>query len=288
MFLKGNFLGVTPLFGAISIIPSVTSYDTFKFYGGVTGAIFSKIWGRNIIISADEFNDYTYETYLPSWTTETYMMAMFNNSLNAGNIENIVGEVQSWYLYRKESTSTSLEFLKILSSSNITYFDFNVLNTKKYTYYLFVQDATILSSPILTNEETSDYYGWFLIDTDNNRTYHFDINFEGGNKTHVDKYTEHKTNNKVNAFTRGTTFFIEGSINAIISRDNLRTDIQYTNEDLASLAEFVNSERPKLLKSRRGELYNVFTYDYKETLLNKNLGENIYISSFSFKEVGDL
>lgn len=288
MFLHGNFLGVTPLFGAISIIPSVTSYDSFKFYGGTTGAIFSKIWGRNIQVTTEQYNEYDIDTYVPSWTRETYFWARFNNSLNAGNISDIGGTVQSWYLWRKEGDSDQLELIDILDVSNIEYYDFTILDNKTYQYYLFAQDETKLSSPILTNSEVADYYGWFLVDIENDRAYHFDIRAEISDKTYTQLINEHKTNNTTNAFTVGENFFIEGNVKAIISKDNEKKDVQYTNEDLLSLAEFINSDRPKLFKSRRGEIFRVFTYGYKEELLNPAIDKNIYISSFGFKEEGDL
>ena len=284
MFLKGNFLGVTPLFGTISIIPPVVLYDNHKFYGGNTGATFSKIWGRNIALTEGDVSS----NYTPYWSNDTYLLANFNNNLDAGNIENLSGSVEGWSLYRKADAIEALEFLASFTTENINYYDFSVINNQYYKYYLFAKSGTSLSSAITSNEITSDYYGWFLIDLENRRAYHFDINFDGGNKTYIENHTEHKTNNKTNSFTRGRQFFIEGSVSAIISKDNLRKDLQYTNADLLSLSEFISSERPKLLKSRRGEIFNVFTYGYSESLLNPALGENIYTSNFSFREVGDL
>ena len=244
--------------------------------------------GRNIKISTTDFNNYTLSTYNPTWVNQTYLLSNFVNNLNGGNVDGVLGAIQSWYLYREEiGGSGSLEFLKKFSATDFQYFDFTVINNRTYKYHLFAKDLS-LSSLMYTNEEISDYYGWFLIDSENNRAYHFDINFSGGDKIYTQKFTEHKTNNKVNAFTKGNSFFIEGSINAIISKDNLRTDSQYTNDDLLSLSEFISSDRPKILKSRRGEIFNIFTYGYQETLLNPALSQNIYTSSFNFKEVGDL
>lgn len=290
MFLQGNFLGVTPLFGNISIIPPITSYDNFKFYGGVTGSIFSRIWGRNINKTAADFDEINNDNYVPSWDVgmNTYMLSRFENSLGAGNIDDIAGEVRSWKLFRKEVGTNILEFLAILDTNTVQYYDFTVLNNKEYEYRIFAQDDISISSAILTDPMTSDYYGWFLIDAEMNRAYQFDIDFAGGERNHIKEYNEFKTNNKVNAFTVGKNYYIEGSISAIISKDNEKKDLKYTNEDLISLAEFIRSDRPKILKSRRRQLHNVFTYGYQETLINSALGENIYVSSFNFKEVGDI
>lgn len=297
MFLSGNFLGVSPLIGAIDIIPQVTQYNVFKFHGGNTGATFSKIWGKDTLLTANEINGYTLDSYvnpdLPDgesmWQAfpNTYFYTSFENSLNGGNITGITYAINSWLLYRQEINSNTMEYLATLTPENITYYDFTALNNKTYTYYIFVNDSAILSNRIETLPIKSDYYGWFLVDVENNRAYHFDINLSVGNNSFKDSLTEHKTNNRTNSFSRGSSFSIEGTIEAIVSKNNKKEDIINTNDDLKSLSEFIQSDRPKLLKTRRGELYKVFTYGYQERLLNPSLGENIYISAFNFKEEGD-
>jgi hypothetical protein len=318
MFIRANFLGVTPLLGPITIIPSVSQYDTFKFYGGNVGSTYSYIWGRNRYISSEEINDYAthlqtqfnktwgllktsstwgslkslytwseFYTEPPKLDEYTYLLSKFNYTLEAGNIEGLQRDIKEWLLYRKTNDGDVLEYMTTLKKDNIEYYDFKALNTKSYQYYLFANDSIVLSSPMLSNSIVTDYYGWFLVDVENNRAYQFDVNFSGGDNAFVETINEHKTNNRTNAFTKSSHFYFEGTISSIITKNNLKQDAQYTNEDLLSLADFIVSDRPKIIKTRRGELYNVFTYDYKEELLNPSLAENIYVSSFSFKEVGD-
>lgn len=261
---------------------------TCKFYGGTTGAIFSKIWGRDIGITPTEFNNYNLTNYIPSWESDTYFLCDFDNSVDAGNIISDIGVMENLLVYREEVGSNILEYLNTLELNEVDFYDFKVVSGYVYRYHLYVKGSVSISNSISTDAIQSDYYGWFLVDINNNRAYHFDINFEGGDKIFIEDYTEHETNNLNNIFTRGGNFYIDGTLGTIISKDNLKTEIQYTNEDLLSLAEFVKSDRPKILKDRRGNIFRVLVYGYEEKVLNVAIGENIYSVSINFKEVGDV
>ena len=257
---------------------------TCKFYGGNTGATFSKIWGRNITLTEEDVSS----NYVTSWSNETYLLASFNNNLDAGSIDTSIGEITNWLLYREEQGQGTLQLLGSLDNLQTEFYDFKNLGTNIYKYYLFAVGTLALSNPTITQPVQSDYYGWFLIDPEYNKSYQFDINFDGGTKNYTEDYTEYEPNNLNNIFTRGSNFFLNGSISGIISTDNLKKDAQYTNADLLSLSEFINSDRVKYLKSIRGEIFKVLVYGYQQNLLNSALGENIYTTSFNFKEVGEV
>lgn len=259
-----------------------------KFYGGTTGAIFSKVWGKNEEITEDNYNSYNINTYIPSWDDKTYLLSKFNNTLDGGSITSSIGTLQSWLLYRGKSGEDSLEFIDELTTSEILYYDFTVINQEVYNYYLFAKGNLSISSPISTNYVQSDYYGWFLIDTEYNKAYQFDINFNGGDKEYIEDFTEHAVNNKTNIFSRGGNFYKEVTLVSVLSKDNLKTDTEDTNDDLHSLSEFINSDRSKLLKSRRGEIFRVIVTEYKDALLNMALGQNILTTTIKVKEIGGI
>lgn len=259
-----------------------------KFYGGSTGSIFSKVWGRNINITETDFDNYNIGTYIPSWDNDTYMLCKFINNIEGGSITSVIGYIESLLLYRQLQGDNNLELSSLLTTNAVEFIDFNVINNEVYTYYLFAKGSDSISSPITTDAIQSDYYGWFLIDTELNKSYQLDINFSGGNKLYVENFTEYETNNTNKIFTRGENFYLDISLSGIFSKNNLKEDIKFTNGDLSSFSEFVNSVRPKLLKSRRGEIYKVIVTEYKESLLNSALAENIYVANIKIKEVGDV
>ncbi len=261
---------------------------TFKFYGGNTGCVVSKIWGRNIELTEEIINSYNALSYIPTFNNETYIMAKFSNDLQAGNVTTLIGSLQNWLLYRLQEDDSTLEFISSVDINQNTFYDYGVLNESVYQYYLFLVSETVITNPVITNSIQSLYYGWFIIDLENSRSYQLDIEFSGANRNHVEDFTEYDTNQKTNTFSRGINHYIEGSITSILSNNNLKQDIINTNDLLTQFRNFIKNDKPKLLKSRRNKSYLVMPFDYKEELLSPNISENVYKVSFKFKEVGDV
>lgn len=261
---------------------------TFKFYGGNTGCTVSKIWGRNIELTQEIINAYTASSYIPSFNFDTYILTKFENDLQAGNVTTLIGNLQNWLLYRLKDNDSTLELVSIVDINQKEFYDYNVLNESVYQYYLFLESDTVITNPVITNSIQSLYYGWFIIDLENSKSYQLDIEFSGANRNHMEDFTEYDTNQIANTFTRGGNHYIEGNITSILSNNNLKQDIVNTNDLLTQFRNFIKNDKPKLLKSRRNKSYLVMPFDYKEELLSPNISENVYKVSFKFKEVGDV
>lgn len=258
---------------------------TFKFYGD---SKISKVWGVGKQLTQEQINNYTIYNYNPTWDIDTYLLPKFNNNLECGNIPTSIGNAEYWSIYRLNQESNFLEYLNKFDISQNTLFDFGALNDNIYAYYIFVNTDTQITNPIVTEFVKSSYYGWFIVDLENNRSYHLDVNFSGADRNHVEDFTEHNLNLKTNTYTRGGNHYLEGEIKAILSNENLKEDIVNTNDLLIEFRNFIRNDKPKLLKSRRNNKYLVLAKNYKEVLLSPDLSENIYLTSFEFKEVGDI
>ena len=122
-------IDLTAIFGAGNE-PDKTWCDTHIVYDDSNmGGIFSKIWGRNIIPTTQEVQNYTIGTYVPNWKNESYILAYLNNTLESGSISTTMGTIQNLILYRLENTFSfevkynSLEFLfQITSLTDISSF----------------------------------------------------------------------------------------------------------------------------------------------------------------------
>lgn len=261
---------------------------TFKFYGGNTGCTFSKIWGRNITLTEEIINGYDSTSYIPKFDNDTYMMTKFTNDLQAGNVTTLIGNLQNWLLYRLKEDDSTLELVSIIDINQNEFYDYNVLNESVYEYYLFLESDIVITNPVITNSVQSLYYGWFIIDLENSKSYQLDIEFGGANRNHMEDFTEYDTNQIANTFTRGGNHYIEGNITSILSNNNLKQDIVNTNDLLSEFRSFIKNDKPKLLKSRRNKSYLVMPLDYREELLSSSIAENVYKVSFKFKEVGDV
>lgn len=287
MFLKLNFLGLTPVVGYTPIQPVIPAYDTIKIYGGNTGCTIDKVWSKNELINQAILDAYDKNTYSPIWDAYTNVISEFNDSLESGNIFGLSSPILYWDIYREDPDSSQLTFLDSVDVSVTSFEDFKALVGSTYKYYLFGRNANQLTEPIESNEIESDYWGYYIIDTDNNIAYRFDADSQSSDFTTTDDFTEHPTNLKYNAVSKGTRDFIGGSIQAIIRTENISDFIQ-PNLLLSQLHEFISSSRPKLLKDKRGRIWNVETYGYKERQLVEGLAEQILISEFNFIEVGEV
>ena len=103
----GNFfLGVTPLQSYSPVVPPSVSYDKITFYGGSTGTTIDSVWGRNEVIDDTTIEGYNLTTYAPTWTVNTYMLALFDNTLDAGNISGLTTPITNWLIFRQDPDQT--------------------------------------------------------------------------------------------------------------------------------------------------------------------------------------
>ncbi len=289
MFLNLSFLGVNSFFLTPQpLLPTQTTYNKITIYSGNSGCTISKLWGRNTTISDSVINNYNISNYLPSFTPETYVLGLFANNLSVGNITNITNTIISWLIYRLDPNSSQLKFIKEVDVSVTSYEDFTTLLNNQYQYYLFAKSSDEISSPINTNSVVSNYFGHYFIDVDNSISYNFDTNVESGGMNIETDVTFYNTNNEFQTVSKGNLNCAGGNISAIMW-DNNSSNCTYEqgNALIAQFREFVYSSRKKLYKNRRGEIFEVELYNLNFPQLNDNIKEQIYICTFSWKEIGN-
>lgn len=283
-----SIIGLNSIEGNSLTFPDAVAYDTIELFGD---AIFDDLWGRNELVDEDTILDYTTTTYIPEWTSTTYALARFENDLSFGNISGTTGDLIGWLVYRKDPDRSSARFLAELEVDVLSYKDYQAVINKEYSYIIYAKTTNETSNPLQSEAITPDYYGHFLIDVDNEVSYKFDINVNTSSFSTIEDYSEYSTNLEYNSYSRGKRKFKQGTITAIVrDEENCSTiDLNQTIELLDALEEFVTRNvGTKYLKTRAGEIYKVFTYGYIQSQFNDNIREQIYKSSFSFKEDGDI
>lgn len=284
MFLNFSFLDISEITNTAKPQLQVGQYDTIKLHGNGT---FKKLWGRHIDVPTSELEALTLETYIPTWDINTYMLANFNGSLSNGTVEYITSDITHWLIYRKDNDSNILKFIERLSIDQIFYLDYLVTKNNKYTYYIFAANDDEISAPLIADETLCDYWGWFLVDADNARSFEFDSNFDGGSLTAEENYTEYQNNTQFSVFNRSKHNAFAGQIQAIIWNSNSTITFEQGNQILAQLREFIHSGRTAYLKDRRGRMWQVFLYGYVENQLDNRIKEQIISCTFSFKQIGN-
>lgn len=288
MFLGLSFIGTSFFQSFNNSLPSLKTYDKLIFYAQNSGVTISKVWGRNILISNTTANSYNSSNYNPTFDSNTYMLSLFNNTLFSGNITGLDSPATSWILYRLDSNNNQLIFLAELDVNTTSYEDFRVLMGESYQYYLFAKNSTQLSDPIISDSVSADYWGWYLIDPENNISYQFDSNAQSNPLQLEQDITFYNTNNQYQLVSKGNMNSFTGQIQAIIWDGNGETTYEQGNTIMAQLKEFLLSSRTKYLKDRRSRIWKIETFDYSEGQLNDAISEQVLVSSFSFREIGSV
>jgi hypothetical protein len=126
-----------------------------------------------------------------------------------------------------------------------------------------------------------------LIDSENNTAYKFDLNSSLPDLDVEEDFTEYKTNNVYNSYSRGNTNIFKGTVRAIIKNEDSVT-FEQTNEQLAALREFVLSNRTKYLKDKRNRIWKVVTWGYKESQVEEAVESQPRYCEFNFAESGSV
>lgn len=285
-------------------VPNIqlSSFNSITF-GGSHTMVVSNVWGQSQVPDGDDgWTDMTTE-YLDNynhtdaiWTSYTYLLANFNNDLSAGSLKGL-GDIISWSLYRVNTTDNEASFIGNFDADVKTYVDYTGLKSyqignSKYNYYkylLYAKGTLDTSSALISDEVSLNYYGYFLIDVTNDVVYKFDTNFSGGDLTQNTDYSAFMTNNKYQTYHVGELNYLSTQITALVRYANSNN---YINNDvgvLQNLRDCVqDGSRIKILKTRKGEGWYVFTYNYQDAVVNQAIGEQPVNASFSCDEIGNL
>lgn len=287
-------LGITPLYGQADYIPELVEFTSITF-GGSSGMTISNIWGQSQVSSPDGWTSMTtaylddYNVRNAYWSEYTYLLSEFSaNTFEAGILQGL-GDISNWVLYRWDSESNQAVLLGDFDSDTTQYVDYTALLNNTYRYLLYAIGEEQMSPALVTDEVSLNYYGYFLIDVTNDVTYKFDTMLSGGELTQNMDYSSFQTNNKYYTYNVGDLQHMSGSVAALVRYANSQVYTNNTVGLLKNLRDCIqDNQRVKILKTRKGEGWYVFTYDYKDSVINQAIGAQPINASFSFSEIGDL
>jgi len=271
-----------------SQMPPKYAYDKVEFYGQNVGIQLNDIWGRNIEITDDMIDSYINGDYNPIWDNDTYMLATFNNeTLDAGNILGLSGTFSYWTVYRNNLSTPTAELVGTYPKEIKALRDYAANKKEIYEYQVFANTDRQVSLPLPSNQILHDYEGYFLIDMDNSIAYRINVLTTDNGKTLNMIRTEYQTNTQYPTVSVGQARYISGGVGGLLLTDS--NDVtSNTINILSQFREFIYSNRRKLLKNRKGEMYSVSTYDYSESVIDNGIISQPCLCTFSFSEVGDV
>lgn len=272
------------------------AYNKATLYGD---SMVDYIWVRNKVDSQSEINQTLGYTYEPKWDANTFLLALFNNTLNGGNVTSVGDKILYWQVYKRKRGEATLRFLARVPASQYALYDFNAVNNAEYQYILFAETAEYISAPLqqdgytvtswwnwsltkLTKSETNDkiYYA------DGKNVWLFDTEVQSSAlQQNLDKATIENFA-QFPKISTGKKNYLTGSISAFLSNPyNAR--YEDTIEQYNGFIDFIADENPKLLKDRKGNGWIVDTTS-NQMQYNDVTAEQITTVSFDFVQLDDL
>lgn len=284
-------LGTSVLLGQIDYVPELQGFTSITF-GGTSSMVISEVWGQSQVMINGEWSDAT-EEYLDNytagdavWTLYTYLLALTQDNLQGGSIKGL-GDINSWSLYRWDNKSNQAVLLGNFDGDTLQYIDYTALIDRDYYYLLYAYGDDGNSSALQSSLVNINYYGYFLIDVTNNVVYKFDTNFSGGDLQQNTDYVSFRNNGKYQTYHVGDLDYMSGNISALVRYANSDNYINNSVGLLENLRDCVqDGSRIKILKTRKGEGWYVFTYDYRDSVINQAIGAQPINASFSFDQIG--
>ncbi len=272
------------------------AYNKATLYGD---SMVDYIWVHNKVDSQSEINQTLGYTYEPKWDANTFLLALFNNTLNGGNVTSVGDKILYWQVYKRKRGEATLRFLARVPASQYALYDFNAVNNAEYQYILFAETAEYISAPLqqdgytvtswwnwsltkLTKSETDDkiYYA------DSKNVWLFDTEVQSGalqqnlDKATIENFTQFPK------ISTGKKNYLTGSISAFLSNPH-NARYEDTIEQYNAFIDFIADENPKLLKDRKGNGWIVDTTS-NQMQYNDVTAEQITTVNFDFVQLDDL
>jgi hypothetical protein len=282
MFLQGSFLNISFL-GNVQPKPTKKTYNKIQYFGDIT---IDKVKIINYEMTDEELDNINVLNSL-IWSPDTLFLAEFENGLGAGNVEHLNSPILSWQINRKEEKESTFKKLGVVDVNTVSFIDWKAQTDKNYTYDIIPITATEIGNALEVADISPYYTSWFLIDEQNNLSYEFYLNFEGGDLENVTDFTVMDNYTKYPSFNIGKRDYVKGTVSFIIG-DIVYDGLDQTVELLDNFKKFINNGKEKIFKSRKGNIWNVMTMNYKEKVLNNNLIEEIKTIEFDFIESSEV
>lgn len=246
---------------------------------------------KNCIVDEIHLRENVYNINLSStkddWQFDTFLLAKFQNSLEAGNISLGGLPIDGFRIRRRRIDTTKLQDLGIipLNQEGQFYFvDTGVRSGVTYEYQVSPVSGNIEGQPILV-QIAIDFDYWWISDATytTNESYPIFANIEISDIViNKQRYTYEDTFNKYPIVSYGNQQYKSGTITALLIDSFMKISTEYRQK----VIDFINNGKPKYLRTNEGDIWLVDTHtcSYKPFT---NLIEPLSSITFSFMEVGE-
>jgi len=266
----------------ISNTDVVADYNSIKITGKM---LVDNVNAQNTSLTLSEMNNIPF-TSAQLWQVKTNWLANYENTLEAGNINNAVS-ITGWRLKRRRPQDSIFETIGDFSKTTRDYIDHTVINNQEYIYAVYSLSSNGEGLG-LEGQATVNFFGWYVVDITSGEWFKFDAGF-GGIKTDdvamtINKYV-YSNFSQFPVVSKGLQRWRSSKITAVpYVFDSILNTFTVDEVIYKQVETLLNNKKMKILKNSSGQLIYVDTtltgYKYEDPI-----GLMPYSISFDWIEI---
>lgn len=214
--------------------------------------------------NANVFNATKYKPVLNNYSR--FLVTFDDGTTTSGGVAD-VALGYNFSIYREVKDTNQLVYVAKLGDGGLSMTDYGVTNNKTYKYYIFKEDESAISEAVVSNDVSTCWWDWSLVDVVPSTTekglyyatgdiWKFNLNISSAARTQTLNNTTYNNLTRFPKVSSGKLNYSTGSLTCLLG------DIQRTANSLAEYVEpstmldewneFCADGNMKLLKDRKG------------------------------------
>lgn len=217
--------------------------------------------------SSTNANIFNTAKYVPGLNNYSRFLVTFDDGTTTSEGVADVALGYNFSIYREVKDTNQLVYVARLGDGSLSMTDYSVTNNRTYKYYIFKEDEAAISEAVVSNDVSTCWWDWSLIDiipsTSEKGLYYttgdiwkFNLNISSAARTQTLNNTTYNNLTRFPKVSSGKLNYSTGSLTCLLG------DVQRTTNSLAEYIEpstmldewnkFCADGNMKLLKDRKG------------------------------------
>lgn len=247
-------------------------------------------------------NIFSNSQYKPILNNYSRFLVTFDNgtTISEGIADVALG--YNFSVYREIKDTNQLIYVAHLGDGSLSMTDYNVVNDTTYRYYVFKEDESAISEAVVSNDVTTCWWDWSLVDlipsstekglyyANPNEMWKFNLNVTSEARTQNISTTTYNNLTKFPKVSTGKMNYASGGLTCLLGDIQKLNNGQISYVEPASMLDswnnFCTNGNIKLLKDRKGNAMLV-TITANSSQVDDVLKEQANTITFSWVQVDD-